>query len=403
MASANTAARLARTGQAQLSPFPATAGRSSSARAAGMAFFQAGARSAENAQACLQPEYSEQQLMDMLTKKRSEQVGDEQAAAKASPGPRQAELGAALEAAAGAGTSSTGQHGVPVGKHGEDLLPARNLDQQQDARLVGGKARIPARLAAVGRSFLEKKEIGPSEFAKFGQGLNMGSQVPHAPTLASMVGWGLEAESQSSPLIAALQHGGLARREGSGAEALLGGIFSDLQNRAKKDNEAAVQPAIKDFKAFVDKLMKLNLLAPALAYTDPQSYWTMDRHFKSVVLVMTQHGWPVAAEYHTREMKMWASGHHDTTLYTDSPEYQSGHFEAAISRDSLYMALLTSMTSGAKAASGSSRSERSYTPNGTTNKANATDTYCEHHKLHYAAKLNHSSATCRAKGGKGRG
>ena len=46
--------------------------------------------------------------------------------------------------------------------------------------------------------------------------------------------------------------------------------------------------AIKDFPAFVTKLMKINVLAPVLAVTDPSSYWV-------------------------------------------SPEYQSGHFEAALS------------------------------------------------------------------------
>ena len=389
-------------GQAQLRP--ASTGRSRAARAAGQAFFQAGAQAAANAQANSQPEYSEQQLLAMLAQKRSQQPVNESVAALESPGRRQAALGAALEAAAAAGTPAAGlgPDGVLEGKHGVELLPPRSLEKEQDARLVGGAARIPSRLAAVGRSFLDTKEIGQSEFSKFGQGLTMGSQVQHASTLASMVGWGVGPESQSSPLISALQHGGLAKREGSGADALLGGIFSELQSRAKRDTEKAAQPAIKDFAAFVTKLMKLNVLAPALAATDPSSYWAMDRHFKSVVLVMTQHGWPVAADYHTREMKTWASGHHDATLYTESPEYQSGHFEAALSRDSLYMALMT-VTRPKAPTTKAPGSERGYTPNGTAEKVNATDTYCEHHKLHYAAKLNHSSATCRAKGGKGRG
>jgi hypothetical protein len=413
MASAKASAELVDPARAKPRPSLKTAGRSKSARAAGQAFFKAGARAAENAQANSQPTFSVQQLQAMLVHAQSQQPAAGLAAAQTSPGLRQAALGAALEEAAGANVTDTrdmGPDGVWEGKHGQDLLPPRSLDKQQDARLMGGAARIPSRLAAVGRSFLDTNEIEQSEFAKLGQGLNMGSQVPHTSTrIASLVGWGVGSESQSSPLLSALQQGGLARRDGSGAEALLGGIFSELQSRATKDTEKAVQPAIKDFAAFYSKLMKLKVLAPALVYTDPQAYWAMDRHLKSVLLVTTQHGWPVAADYHMREMQLWASGHHDTTLYTESPEYQSGHFEAALSRDSLYMALLT-VTDRPKAPNANLRGERktttrsaSYTPNGTVDKVNATDTYCGHHKLYYAVALNHSDATCRAKGGKGRG
>jgi hypothetical protein len=408
MRSAQAVAALVDPGQALRQPSPASAvrTRSRSAQVASRALFQAGVRSAENAQANLQPEYSEQQLVTMLAEKRSQQTTGELAAAQASTGHRQAALGAALEAAVGACATGVGPDGVPEGKH-EDILPTRNLEKQEDARLVGGAARLPARLAAIGRSFLDTKEIAPSEFSKFGQGLNMGSQVPHTSTLASLVGWGAGPESQSSPLLSTLQHGGLARREGSGAEALLGSIFNDIHSRAKKDIEKDAQPAIKDFQTFFKQLIKLNVLAPALAYTSPQTYWAMDRHLKSVLLVMTLYEWPVAADYHTREMTSWANGHHDMTLYTDLPEYQSGHFEAALTKDSLYMALMTAgpKATKIKAASGSSRStsDRTYTPNGSASKVDATDTYCDHHKLHYAAALKHSSSTCRAKGGKGRG
>ena len=270
----------------------------------------------------------------------------------------------------------------------------RELLPDQDARLRGGKQRLPSRMEIIERLQARKGEMTLDEVQELKEALELGLQVPFSPHPIPPAGlsvWGVEeeaSETRAAPgLFNHLQRHKLApQTPGEAAVTAISQAF-----KLAGDKEAKKIAAVKSFKEFIEFVRRSKVTSRAMYDKDPESYWHMQWHVQSVTHLFTEHGWPVACEYHVRVLKSWAEGFLDLSAMVDTEECRRGDVEGALHQRVYLVSLQLKGKGGTGGASSTSGSA------GTARKVNADDTYCNFCQKWYPASASHESSTCRKK------
>ena len=289
----------------------------------------------------------------------------------------------------------------------DEAFPPRELHPDAEARLRGGAQRMDPRREMARRLLANTGDLTEADLLQYEAILARGHQVGHTPSfpspplpsphVAPPSMWGAEEEekaARSTPgLFARLQQNGLA--PASPGEQAMKSIMQVF--KAAGDKEAKKAAEITSFEAFVAFLTKARVLTREYFDSEPDAYWAMDWHFKSVTHIFCIDGWPAAGEYNRVVMKEWHEGFLDVEAMVTSEENRRGHVEGALHTRAHWLAVQrfgTKRTTGTGTKKGGER----LGDYGSDKKRNPTDTWCAGHKKFYLVGSIHSTTSCRAKG-----
>lgn len=283
------------------------------------------------------------------------------------------------------------------------ILPPTTLRPDAEVRLRGGEQRVNARMDLARRLMQGTGDLSEDDIEKYNEVLLRSHQV--SPTsltrtlpaaraaVAPLSVWGVEAAGQASRVAPALfghlQQHGLAPPAPS--EVLMRSMMNVF--KAAGDKEAKKAADLSSFQEFVAFMGKAKVLTREYHDTEPDSYWAMDWHYKSVVHINCVDGWPAAGEYNRRVMEEWQDGFLDVDSMVMTEECRRGNVEGALHQRA-YLLAIQHFGSTRKVKAGVSKGGN-YQTLGTKAREHPTDNYCQYHALYFAAGLKHSDSTCR--------
>ena len=268
-------------------------------------------------------------------------------------------------------------------------LPPRESAPDEERKFYGGEQRVEGRISAMARVMLERKEVSQEEFDRFQAIVRRDHQVRTSPSspFASWAGTAEHYGPGSSPtagvLLRHLQTGGLAPAAAQDREAMaLQRVFKSLSQK-----EAKRSLLVKSFADF-QKYIRDNKLATRAAHQDdPESYWQMVWLSQTITYLYLEFGWPVALEYYTRLVEGWAQGFIDVPELVDGDAFRRGNVAGALHGPTFTMAMQMAKVVKPKASSSSSSS-------GSATRQEATDTWCDEHRLFFPEEKSHDTSKC---------
>lgn len=285
----------------------------------------------------------------------------------------------------------------------DSILPPTALHPEVEARPRGGAQRVGPRMELARRLMQGTGDLSAADVEHFNEVLLRGHQVSPPPisrtlpaaraSVPPLSTWGVETAGQASraapALFGHLQQHGLAPPAPS--EVLMRSMMSVF--KAAGDKEAKKAADLTSFSEFVAFMGKAKVLTREYHDTDPDAYWAMDWHYKSVVHINCVDGWAAAGEYNRRVMEEWQDGFLDVDAMVMTEECRRGNVEGALHQRA-YLLAIQHFGSTRKVRAGAAKTG-SYQTLGTQARKKPTDTYCQYHALYFAATLDHSDATCR--------
>jgi hypothetical protein len=268
-------------------------------------------------------------------------------------------------------------------------LPPRQEAPDEERKFYGGEQRVASRIESAARIMLERNEMSPEEFARFQEVLGRDHQV-RPPSSSPFASWAGTAENYgpgSAPTAAALlrqlQTSGMAPAAAQDREAMaLQRVFKALSQK-----EAKRSLLVKSFRDFRKYVRDNKLVTRAAHQEDPDSYWQMVWLTQTITYLYMECGWPVAQEYYTRLVDGWAKGFIDVPTLVDGEDFRRGNVAGALHPATFTMAMQMAKVEKPKTGAGSSSS-------GSTTRQEATDTWCDEHRLFFPAEKDHDTSRC---------
>lgn len=273
------------------------------------------------------------------------------------------------------------------------VLPPRTLQPDAEARLRGGKARMPGRMDDFRRLMENTGDLSEDQILQLEGVLGRGHQVTPSPVSVPLSLWGVEASQapRSAPaLFQRLQQQGIAPM--SDSEKAVRSVLSVFKLAGEKETKK--ESEVKTYDDFYDLILKSKCLTRDAHDKDPTSYWQMDWHFKSVHHLNSMYGWKVAGDYHTRVMTEWQDGDLVVDAMVDTEENRRGNIEGALHQRAFLVAMQLQRGSAAKArAVGGAQGSGS----GAATRQQSTDTLCSFCNWWFPAGKKHQTSNCNKK------